>query len=101
MLREGGGDVFISQFAIEGKVDLHELTDVAFVAAADDHYEERHLAPAINLPQDRHFDDHEEEDDDGVKDLADDVDVVVADDHYEERHLVLAIDLPKTDTCIR
>ena len=52
MLGEGGGDdVFISQFVIEGKVDLHELTDVAFVAAADDHNEERHLAPAIDLPR--------------------------------------------------
>ena len=54
MLGEGGDDdVFISQFVIEGKVGLYgnDLTDVA-----EDHYEERHLAPAINLPHDQHFD---------------------------------------------
>ena len=47
MLHGGGNDdVFISQFVIEGKVDLHgnDLTDVAVVAVADDHYEEKHLA---------------------------------------------------------
>ena len=52
MLDAGGGDddVFISQFVIEGKVDLHgnDLTDVA---VADDHYEERHLAPGKDLPK--------------------------------------------------
>ena len=51
MLHGGGGDdVFISQFVIEGKVDLHgnDLTDVA---VADDYYEERHLAPGKDLPK--------------------------------------------------